>query len=477
MPNEPEREIEKALKAYARKRREQAGAPLELHPATRRLLQSEASRLSPNESGSPGRWRRLLAGWRPRLVLAGSLVILVGALVLLFVPWTFNESDQLSSQSFQPPAGEAPEAARKAAKDTSLLGASPTDRSHAETGNGSASGTFSADKKLVSPNQNGTVSSRQLLTLNLNGVEKAKASATQHGLPTGMTAPLALPPAAASPAPQPTSGIAALAPLAKLAADSSVASTASSAHVDSFKKEGGQREEPAQPAPGSISPAMVTEAPNAAATATIAAGMAGSSSLAVTQQFYRIKAPVTDGKKSGVPKKPAILDSFRLEQTGDHLEIIDADGSRYSGSITLFSAAKESPGAVPASKPRSNRSRTESLQFDASALTNTVSGLIHSYQFRVTGTNRTLKKSVLFTGTLGAGGGPRDNVIADGALADRAVTAGGRLAAGGGAGGGFGGGRMANTNTAKAPPASPVMIQGRVLIGGKQLVNVEATAK
>ena len=35
---EPERPIEKLLRAWAKKRREDAGADLELHPADRRLL-------------------------------------------------------------------------------------------------------------------------------------------------------------------------------------------------------------------------------------------------------------------------------------------------------------------------------------------------------------------------------------------------------------------------------------------------------
>ena len=42
---EPERDIEKTLRAYAKKRREEAGAPAEMHPATRRLLQGEVARL------------------------------------------------------------------------------------------------------------------------------------------------------------------------------------------------------------------------------------------------------------------------------------------------------------------------------------------------------------------------------------------------------------------------------------------------
>ncbi len=44
MANEPQRDIEKDLQAYKQRRREQAGAPLELHPATRKMLQGEVAR-------------------------------------------------------------------------------------------------------------------------------------------------------------------------------------------------------------------------------------------------------------------------------------------------------------------------------------------------------------------------------------------------------------------------------------------------
>src|SRR6266446_4187730 len=42
---EPERPIEKLLRESAKKRREDAGAPLDMHPATRRMLQGEVSRI------------------------------------------------------------------------------------------------------------------------------------------------------------------------------------------------------------------------------------------------------------------------------------------------------------------------------------------------------------------------------------------------------------------------------------------------
>ena len=51
---EPERKIEKLLRAYAKKRRAQAGDPLTLHPATRRLLQGEVARRKPKPGDDGG---------------------------------------------------------------------------------------------------------------------------------------------------------------------------------------------------------------------------------------------------------------------------------------------------------------------------------------------------------------------------------------------------------------------------------------
>ena len=49
-----ERPIEKLLRRFARKRRDEAGAPLELHPATRRLLQGEVLRQFPKPPPAGG---------------------------------------------------------------------------------------------------------------------------------------------------------------------------------------------------------------------------------------------------------------------------------------------------------------------------------------------------------------------------------------------------------------------------------------
>src|SRR2546426_985307 len=87
MPNEPDNDKQKPihqwLEAYARRRREQAGEPIPLHPATRRLWHSEISRQYPGAipGSSAGaflnwlrfRWPRLVIGLGAAALLAVSV--------------------------------------------------------------------------------------------------------------------------------------------------------------------------------------------------------------------------------------------------------------------------------------------------------------------------------------------------------------------------------------------------------------------
>jgi len=53
---EPERDIKKLLRAYAKRRRAKAGDAFTLHPATRRLLQGEVARQTPPAPDEPESW-------------------------------------------------------------------------------------------------------------------------------------------------------------------------------------------------------------------------------------------------------------------------------------------------------------------------------------------------------------------------------------------------------------------------------------
>src|ERR1035441_8815835 len=82
---EPERKIEKLLRAYAKKRRADAGDAFKLHPATRRLLQGEVARRAPkpdDEDDSVSLWDLFRERWA--VLLGFALIMFFGA--ALFLP-------------------------------------------------------------------------------------------------------------------------------------------------------------------------------------------------------------------------------------------------------------------------------------------------------------------------------------------------------------------------------------------------------
>src|SRR5206468_12506038 len=66
MADEPNNKMDEVLKAYAKKRREDAAGPVELHPATRKLLQGEVARVYTNKRPASGFVELLLRFW-PRI--------------------------------------------------------------------------------------------------------------------------------------------------------------------------------------------------------------------------------------------------------------------------------------------------------------------------------------------------------------------------------------------------------------------------
>jgi hypothetical protein len=88
MAAEPEKRIEESLHAYARKRREEAGAPMEMHPATRRMLQGEVAKLKAAQPPERRAWWQSFFPVWPRLAAA------VGMFAVLAVGvWVFTQSE------------------------------------------------------------------------------------------------------------------------------------------------------------------------------------------------------------------------------------------------------------------------------------------------------------------------------------------------------------------------------------------------
>ena len=95
---EPERQIEKLLRASAKKRRDEAGAPKELHPATRRLLQAEVARRS-RKADEGNFFLTLNALFRRKLVFA-LCVVAVCAVAASFLLPALSKAKSKSTLAF-----------------------------------------------------------------------------------------------------------------------------------------------------------------------------------------------------------------------------------------------------------------------------------------------------------------------------------------------------------------------------------------
>jgi hypothetical protein len=88
MPDEPNRNVEEQLKSWAQKRREEAGAPMELHPATRKLLLDEVTRTYREQNAQQKRepkpsWLMLFL---PKPVWALPLLVVTAIATSLLLP-------------------------------------------------------------------------------------------------------------------------------------------------------------------------------------------------------------------------------------------------------------------------------------------------------------------------------------------------------------------------------------------------------
>src|SRR5438046_3022105 len=93
---EPDRNIEKQLEAYAEKRRREAGAPFEMHPATRRMLLGEVSRRKAKASRGESRLTRLFTAHRSRLAFAAYVMAVLAVAAVLLLPPSRNKKAEFA---------------------------------------------------------------------------------------------------------------------------------------------------------------------------------------------------------------------------------------------------------------------------------------------------------------------------------------------------------------------------------------------
>jgi hypothetical protein len=433
MPAEPERDMEKTLKAYAERRRQQAGAPLELHPATRRMLQGEAARRHSRKAKDTGFWSQMAGVIRRRLVLVSALTVMVVAIALTFVPaLTRAKREQLASyraldgasRSEASPAPAAGELAKAKTPDQALADkklssdgsatTTPAEAPIVALDRTAAASASEKQKDTANPALNFPTTSAEPLPMNRPDSAKV-ATLAQNVVTTpnssldggvgGRTFGQANSLAPAAPAPAGASG---LVNQGNEAFQRNVQPTSAFA----FKSEASSVPNlqdnlklgaPVAPPPVSLAAqAPPASAPSGAFAAPAIANSESDSAGAVTQRFYRLTASARKATTGTSSRNRGVLDSFRVEQSGGTMRVIDGDGSVYAG----FVQVSDQPSQHSLDSSVTVAREAESAQPQAAAKSATVqsadalSGLPDSasYFFRVTGTNRTSRQPVVFSG-------------------------------------------------------------------------------
>ena len=446
MANEPERPIEQLLRAAAKKRREEAGAPFELHAADRRLLQGEVARQFARGQAEPRASLPLLVRLWPRLAWAAAIfaVLVVGVSLLVPGPARLGRERMLAGvEEMQatrqakalptaPEAASAPRAGeREAAAPANLptvaytRTAQPAPRSPAgqpaRQSYAAAPASPAADS-LAAPQ---LVAKDSLVTKSGDNEQGKLALAPAPALEDrGREMPMAAPGAAATPpaaklashafqpqevfvptpahvaggsavpAPAPPVATAPAGPLVVTAEPASRSLDESATTARSYK------------ALAAAAPANRPKAAWAGTDGVAASGaaLAAQKSFGVSQRFLQVAA--APGAKAGYADKAKaarpVLVSFQVEQAGRELRLTDEDGSVYKGYLQVADAAQSNRRLRSEAPAAARTANVVNGALDQAAASNSNLDQLgpQNYAFRVAGTNRTLRKKVVFTGNL-----------------------------------------------------------------------------
>jgi hypothetical protein len=456
MENEPERPIEKLLREAARKRRDEAGAPFELHPVNRRLLQGEVARNIARPQRERRSFANALAQLWPRLAGGIALLAVLGLTVWVLLPVPGNNKPEaslarnLSGQKDMPakgplplaapaPATTAPQPAPRVKTESPMLAyadkaqpspANPPGQVALTVSPASESSAVtllqSQDAAKLAPATAPSLAGQQADAKPQLVASAGTSAQTPAGVANGVSEPrfaLAgqLAPATSMPAaPAAPSTVALTPPPANLALADEPAKPAGGLSQQSVAAPAAVAERPAQltsdksDQPGTSYRSLAAVAPaNRRSQSPIAADSLSKAAaepsqqaraLTVAQRFVQIasEAKAKDRQADGGAAAHPVLASFQVEQAGTVLRIVDGDGSVYTGSLQLAKAAQrlraakaENPAPALATRaPAGALEQEAALSLDSDRLAEQV------YSFRVAGTNHSLQKKVVFTGNL-----------------------------------------------------------------------------
>jgi type II secretory pathway pseudopilin PulG len=425
---EPERKIEKLLRAYAKKRRADAGDPLKLHPATRRILQGEAARRTPAPGGGDGDnlFLLLLAVFRRRLVFALCVVAILAIGTALLLPGLSSAKRKAQNLSAVSNLKEIGMATRQYAEDNKdrlpvtldeVTNALATSKVLIDPATGKPFVYAGAGKKLDGLQSNAvlaysTAERNDRVVLFTDGRVETVTGARFAEMTNQKSTELAL------------ADMSARDRLVKATANAPVAA--------------------ATPAPA-LKTTSELEKRKTELAASLSFVQAGASNV---QNLFR--------NDSASAQTTPVLQSFAMKQNGNAISIVDRDGSVYNGSIQLVPAtadnepiSRESPATPPPAEGKAAQLAINEQQ------------AVQYYFFRVAGTNRTLQQNVVFTG----------NVLANNAVPQTAQTSNSFGPVGGGGGNQL---QQAVVNQSQQNLLSNSRIVGTVVIDRTNQIEINA---
>ena len=436
--------MDNLLKTYAKKRRGDAGAPFEMHPATRKLLQTEATKLRPKASERRESWFSTLLAFWPRYALAATVFVVLG-----LGAWTlFRFDEQPKRMAMFDAEQEAPRPVPARTMDTTEKAtAVPAMVSEVKKENEARRFSEMARGERDSFKRQATeprpaepqVAVREEADDRFKVVAdeaKAKQSVTelvanealQKTLPASLpalSASAASPPVPAPvtvPAPRPEKPVARNFDAVADAKDKGASVESSGAALAGGKGvafNDAQRQNLQPPATAGNAPLFRATNANTPAQQTslaiapqspLPAGPAGN------ERFYsRLGAVAQTGQNAtqsrnrfsqvqsnsrNVQSQQAaapVLAEFDFEQTGNRVRVVDADGSVYDGLIEDTAKADDNV------KERARRDAAQTVELrkaatKQAALAESAPADASAWNFRATGTNRTLQQAVTING-------------------------------------------------------------------------------
>ncbi len=368
-----ERPIEKLLRRYAKKRRDDAGAPVELPPATRRMLQGEVARQfskSAASAGEPPTFAQFLSGWRARLIWAIPVFIVLGIGTWVVLRPGGKPGDELQL------AKHKSERAMPARVLQETFNALETPKAAAPSPS-----LAHADRTTVGQEASGALPA---------SVGEGFGVTLARELPRGKQAEM---PAVVGLAATPRLNTTSLPETDRLAANELAQSAATDeSRAQSTLAKGGQPRSASQPA------ATSSDAARQYFRQQGQVGDEGAKLRANTQAFINNATGSNNGKMVKSGGLTPVLANFQVEQAGNQLRVIDGDGSTYLGEMesptpepVAMAAVEQKGGDISL---RDATARAEQRRADVSSPTQQAAQSLYAY--RVVGTNRTLNQQVVF---------------------------------------------------------------------------------